>query len=261
MIDWLVALFENLTGGSLFTASLLAGLLVATTTSLGSLAVFFYAGKNPDMTISLAFASGVMLVASFTSLILPAIDLAGFPVVALGSTLGIITIYLTDRLIPHEHLVKGYEGPESGKRLLRKAWLIALAVIIHNLPEGLAVGTSIAYSIPVGIATAIAIGVQDIPEGLAVALPVSATRGKGYGVLIGVLSGLSETLTALVGALLFSLTSWLLPIGLSFAGGAMLYVTLKEAIPEIYREEEPPIKITLGFLAGFYLMLFLDSTL
>jgi ZIP family zinc transporter len=261
VVDWLVSLFESIIGGNLIMGSLLAGLFVAFTTSLGSLGVFFFRGKDLDMSLSLAFAAGVMLVASFTSLILPAISLSGFPTVALGIALGVIAIHLTDRLVPHEHLVKGYEGPPAGKKILKKAWLIALAVIIHNLPEGLAVGTSIAYSIPVGLATAIAIGLQDIPEGLAVALPVSASRGKRYGLLIGVLSGVSETITALLGTLMFTAASWLLPVGLSFAGGAMIYVTLKEAIPEIYREEEPPLKITLGFLAGFYLMLFLDSAL
>ncbi len=261
MLEWLASLFESLAGGSVLLASLYAGIFVAGTTSLGSLAVYLYGEKSPDLTLALAFASGVMLVASFTSLILPAIKLAGFALVALGIALGIIAIYLADRLVPHEHLLRGYEGPPSARKLLKKAWLIALAVIIHNLPEGLAVGTSIAYSIPVGLATAIAIGLQDIPEGLAVALPISAIKGKRQGFLMGVLSGLSETALAVLGALLFTLTPWLLPLGMSFSGGAMLYVTLKEAVPEVYREDEPPLKIMLGFLAGFYLMLFLDSAL
>ncbi|MEZ0346334.1 MAG: ZIP family metal transporter [Infirmifilum sp.] len=258
-MDWLVAQFVQITGDNLLLASLITGLFVAFTTSLGSLGVFFYRSKSPDMSLSLAFASGIMLVASFTSLIIPATRLAGFPLVATGIALGVVAIHLTDSLIPHEHLVRGYEGHPAGKRLLKKVWLIAMAIIIHNFPEGLAVGTSVAYSIPLGLATAIAIGIQDIPEGLAVSLPVSATSGKRMGVFIGVLSGLSETLMAVVGALLFSQTAWLLPLGMGFAGGAMLYVTLKEAIPEVYREEEPPLKITLGFLIGFYLMLFLDS--
>lgn len=259
MLEFLAASLESLTGGNTLVAALYAGLFVAATTSLGSTLIFFFKEGSLDLTLSLAFAAGVMLVASFTSLILPALNLAGFPPVALGTALGVLVIHLVDRLVPHEHLVRGYEGPPSAARLLRKAWLVALAVIIHNLPEGLAVGTSMAYSIPVGMATALAIGLQDVPEGLAVAMPVAASRGRRAGVLLGILSGFSETLTAVVGAALFTLAGWLLPLGLSFAGGAMLYVTLKEAVPEIYREDEPPLKITLGFLAGFYLMLFLDS--
>jgi len=261
VLDWLSTALASMSGGNVVLASLYAGLFVAATTSLGAAAVYLYREGSLDLTLALAFASGVMLVASFTSLILPAIELAGFPAVAVGTALGIVAIHLADKLIPHEHILRGYEGPESARGLLKKAWLIALAVIIHNLPEGLAVGTSIAYSLPVGIATAIAIGLQDIPEGLAVALPLAAIKGRRSGALLGVLSGVSEALLAVLGAALFSLTSWLLPLGLSFSGGAMLYVTLKEAIPEIYREDEPPLKITLGFLAGFYLMLFLDSAL
>jgi ZIP family zinc transporter len=262
-LSLLVKLVESLSGGSVLVASVLAGAFVAATTALGSLAALAVRSGNPRwLTVSMSFAAGVMLVASFTSLILPALDLSGsFPVVALGIIAGVVAIRLVDRFVPHEHLVRGYEGPEAGRRLLRKAWLIALAVIIHNFPEGLAVGTTCAYSIPLGVATALAIGIQDIPEGVAVALPIASTRGRVAGFLLGLLSGLSELMMAVAGAALFTVFSTLLPLGMGFAGGAMIYVVLKEVVPELYASGEQELRITGGLLAGFLVMLFLDSSL
>jgi ZIP family zinc transporter len=243
--------------------SLYLGLLAAATTSLGALPVAFSRSTTwRHLDVALAFSAGVMLVSSFTSLILPAIEISkSFLIVSLGILAGVVAIRLIDRFVPHEHLYAGYEGPAIGKKLLKKVWLLALAVIIHNLPEGLAIGVSTAYSIPVGIATGIAISIQDVPEGLAVALPASATGGVRKATVIAVLSGLSETLMAVLGAVLFTTFSILLPIGMGFAGGAMLYVTIKELVPEIYREEHSELKVTAGFIAGFLLMLYLDSAL
>jgi ZIP family zinc transporter len=148
------------------------------------------------------------------------------------------------------------------KEKLKKVWLLVFALIIHNLPEGLAVGTSLVYNLEVGLVTAIAIGIQDFPEGTVVSLPLAAIQRKSLGpVLIGVLSGLAEMVMVILGAVFFTAFSGILPYGLGLAGGAMLYVTVKEMIPEIYRGEKSETLVTLGFFAGFYVMLLLDSAL
>ncbi|AFK22378.1 hypothetical protein Py04_0778 [Pyrococcus sp. ST04] len=232
-------------------------------TSLGSLlAVFVKRVPSWGINFSLAFAAGIMLVASFTSLILPGIEHGGFVQVSIGILLGIILVYALDRYLPHEHLTKGYEGPARLREKLRRAWLLAIAMIIHNLPEGLAVGTSIAFSSKDGIITALAIGIQDFPEGTAVSLPLAAVEGKLLRpITLGIISGIAEMVMVILGYSLFSVFSGLLGYGMGIAGGAMLYVTIKELIPEIYREETEETIVTLGFLTGFYVMLFLDSTL
>ncbi|AIF68473.1 zinc/iron permease [Palaeococcus pacificus DY20341] len=250
--------------GNTMVVVLYAGLFVALMTSLGSLmALFAHQMPTWSIDISLSFAAGVMLVASFTSLILPAIESTGrFLPAGIGIFLGILLIYAVDTLIPHEHLVKGYEGPKEFKDKLRVVWLIVLAVIIHNLPEGLAVGTSIIYDVQTGLVTALAIGIQDFPEGLVVALPLAVLQKKRFQpIAIGVLSGVAEMVMALIGALFFGVFKWLLPYGLGLAGGAMLYVTIKEMIPEIYAKKKNETLITAGFFLGFYVMLFLDSML
>ncbi|KPU63985.1 Gufa protein [Thermococcus sp. EP1] len=254
----------NISGGNLIVVSFYAGLFVAIMTTLGSLLAIFY-NKLPDwgIDVSLSFAAGVMIVASFTSLILPAIEFTNsFTPAGIGILLGILLIYAIDRFIPHEHLVKGYEGPKELKDRLRVVWLIVLAVVIHNLPEGLAVGTSIVFDLRTGIITAIAIGIQDFPEGAVISLPLATLQKKRLQpILMGSLSGVAEMIMVLVGALFFTTFRSLLPYGLGLAGGAMLYVTVKEMIPEIYKREENELYVTLGFFIGFYVMLFLDSML
>lgn len=262
-IENLASYLLNLSGGSLIWVSFYAGLFVALMTSLGALVAIF-AKKIPEggVDFSLSFAAGVMIVASFTSLILPGIESAGFLPVGVGIALGVLLIYVVDRLLPHEHLVRGYEGPKGMKERLRKVWLLIFAMIIHNLPEGLAVGTSIVYDLKVGLVTAIAIGIQDFPEGTVVSLPLAVIQKRSLGpILLGVLSGVAEMVMVVLGAVFFTAFSGILPYGLGLAGGAMLYVTIKEMIPEIYGEEKNQTLVTLGFFAGFYVMLLLDSSL
>ena len=253
-----------LSGGSIMVVAFYAGLFVALMTTLGSLLAIF-SNKMPSWGVdfSLSFAAGVMIVASFTSLILPGITQSGrFSPVGIGILVGIVLIYLIDSFVPHEHLVKGYEGPEELKDKLRVVWLIVLAVIIHNLPEGLAVGTSIVFDLKTGLVTAIAIGIQDFPEGTVISLPLATIQKKKLQpILMGALSGVAEWVMVLVGAFFFSVFHGLLPYGLGLAGGAMLYVTVKEMIPEIYRHEKNELIVTAGFFLGFYVMLFLDSML
>ena len=260
LAEWIL----KVSNGDIMWVAFYAGLFVAVMTSLGALvAIFTKRLPESGVDFALSFAAGIMLVASFTSLILPAIESTGsFSPAGIGISLGILLIYAIDKLLPHEHLVKGYEGPKSMKDRLRKVWLLVIAVIIHNLPEGLAVGTSLVYSLEVGLVTAIAIGIQDFPEGTVVSLPLAAIQRKRLQpIAMGVLSGFAEMAMVLLGAYFFTLFSWLLPYGLGMAGGAMLYVTVKEMIPEIYRREESETLVTLGFFAGFYVMLFLDSML
>ncbi len=232
------------------------------TTTLGSvIAVIFKKFPDWSLDVSMAFSGGIMLVASFTSLILPSIYEGNVLVSCIGIILGFFIILAVERSIPHEHFWLGYEGPEKHKEKLKRVWLIAIALIIHNLPEGFAVGVSIVNNPHKGIATALAIGIQDIPEGLAVSLPLMMATGKvGTPLFVGFLSGFSEFITAIVGGWAFSLLKYLLPLGLSMAGGAMVYVTVKEVFPEVYKSERERL-ITCGFLAGFLVMLILDTLL
>lgn len=242
--------------------ALLAGMFVAFTTSLGSMLALF-AKKMPSwgIDLSLSFAAGVMLVASFTSLILPAIEISqSFLPTAIGIFLGILLMYFVETFIPHEHLIKGYEGPKELKDKMKTAWLLVLAMIIHNFPEGLAIGTALNFEIKTGLVTTLAIGIQDLPEGLVVSLPLATLQKKRFEpIFLGVLSGLVELIAVLLGAYFFKNFAYLLIYGLGLAGGAMLFVTIKEVIPEIYKHEKNELLVTFGFFLGFYTMLFLDS--
>ncbi len=218
--SWLL----SISGGSLIMVAVYAGVFVAVMTTLGALLAIF-ANRMPDwgVDVSLSFAAGVMIVASFTSLILPAIESTGtFTPAGIGILLGVILIYLIDRFIPpHEHLVKGYEGPKEFKEKLRVVWLIVLAVIIHNLPEGgMAVGTSLVYDLKTGLITAIAIGIQDFPEGTVVSLPLATLQKKRLmPIVMGALSGVAEMVMVILGAFLFTVFHSLLPTDLEWPAG------------------------------------------
>lgn len=200
-----------------------------------------------------------MLVASFTSLILPGIELGGFLPTALGTIFGFSVMTLIENLSPHEHVVKGREGALGGEKL-RKLTLIVIGVTIHNIPEGISVGISASYSWETGVPLALAIAIQDIPEGLVVTLPLMvATNNLMAPLLAGLGSGLIESLFAILGYFLMDVFEDLLSLGLGFGGGAMLYVTVKEVLPEIYSSKNREFAVTLSFLLGFLLMLFLDS--
>lgn len=258
LINWFLIISNN----NLIIIMLIAGLFLTLMTSLGALiAIFFKKIPSWGINLNLSFAAGIMLTASFTSLILPSIKITNsfFPT-AIGMFLGIMLILIIDRLIPHEHLIKGYEGPQELKAKFKLAWLLIFAMIVHNLPEGLAVGTSLVFDTKDGLITTIAIGIQDAPEGAVVALPLASLQQKRFmPIFLGILSGVAEFITVIIGALFFKEFFFLLPYGLSLAGGAMLYVTIKELIPEIYKGEDNELLITAGFFLGFYIMLYLDS--
>ena len=243
--------------------SLAAGLL----TAVGAVPVLF--GRVParqTRDMALGFAAGVMLAASFFSLIIPALDAAApdyatkaapAAIVCIGILLGMGAVaWLNDRL-PHEHFRTGREGPEA--LALRRVWLFIIAITIHNFPEGLAVGVGFgAHGLAGGLPLAIGIGLQNAPEGLAVAV---ALLGEGYGRWrawsIAGLTGLVEPLGGIIGAGIITLSQPLLPWGLAFAAGAMLYVISHEIIPETHRSGHQD-RATLGLAIGLVLMLFLD---
>jgi ZIP family zinc transporter len=245
-------------------SALVNGLIIAGFTGLGSM-VAFAGFKLPrwGLDFSMSFAAGVMLVACFTSLIIPGFERGFYFDVGVGIAVGVIVMVSMDLVIPHEHLATGYEGPEYMRRKLRKAILLALAVAIHNVPEGLAVGVSTVYSERLGFATALAIGLQDVPEGAAVALPLAilwSSRLKGF--ITGVLSGWVETVMALIGALVFTVAGGLLGLGMGFSAGAMMYIVVEEILPEVLHESSTYRKISAaGFFLGFYVMLYLDLLL
>jgi len=255
--DALIGLLEE---SPLPLRALLTGLIPAALTTLGSVPVLLGAKLSEEARdAGMGFAAGVMLVASFTSLLLPAIEMSGAWTAMASFLLGVGMIKLLDAALPHMHLVKGYEGPRHAGRPGRE-WLIALAMIVHNVPEGMAVGAAASRDVVDGLLLGLAIGLQDVPEGLAVALPLAAGSGRLIAFSVGALSGLSEAAAALIPPLIVEYTSLTLPLMLALAAGAMVYVVVHEVVPEIYGHEhdEPS---TLGFFAGFTTMLLLDTLL
>ena len=219
--------------------------------------------------MSLGFAAGVMLAASFFSLIIPALDAAearygaGATPAAIACAailLGMGAVALMNDLLPHEHFKTGREGPKAAS--LRRVWLFIIAITIHNFPEGLAVGVGFgAGDFDGGMPLAIGIGLQNAPEGLAVAISL---LGEGCGKVrawgIAALTGIVEPLGGLIGAGVITISQPLLPWGLAFAAGAMLYVISHEIIPETHRSGYQN-KATLGLSIGLVAMLFLDAWL
>ena len=211
--------------------------------------------KESIIDIGMGFSAGVMLVASFTSLLIPSLKLSSLPMAILGFIGGVLLIRVLDTLIPHVHFIR----IETIKA--RRAWLIALAMIIHNIPEGMAVGAMASYNVVDGLVLALAIGIQDVPEGMAVAIPL-LTIGYGASKALGiaVVSGIAELASALIPPLLITYINSLLPIMMALASGAMIYVVIHEIIPDIYGHEHNE-QSTLGFFIGFLTMLILDTIL
>ncbi|RUO80485.1 ZIP family metal transporter [Idiomarina tyrosinivorans] len=246
-----------------FLASSFTGLL----TVVGALPVFL--SKRPSIrseNLLLGFAAGVMLAASFFSLIIPAIDIATKrygdgvipPTIAvLGVLLGALFIAALDKNIPHEHFVGGPEGPKAKR--LSGIWLFIIAITIHNIPEGLAVGVTAGVGDREAIsAIAMGIGLQNIPEGLAVAVGlVSVGYSRARAVLIATLTGLVEPISGTFGGWFVSVAEPVLPWGLLVAAGAMIYVISHEIIPETHRRGHHS-SATGGLMVGLVVMLFLD---
>ena len=240
-----------------FSASLAAGLA----SGLGALpAVFMTRASDKLMDGLLGFAAGVMLAVTLFGLLIPAIDEGGIWVTMFGLAVGVAVLVFMDNFAPHPHFILGANDvPNSSPARLRRIRLLLLAITIHNLPEGFAVGVAFGTeNIDAGLILALGIGLQNLPEGLAVALPMvregySSRRGIGYATL----SGLVEPLAGLIGVSLVVLLTPLLPFALAFAAGAMLYVLVDEIIPESHRRGHDNAA-TMGTLAGFGLMLVLE---
>lgn len=254
----------------LVAAALQGGAMAAFATFLGTLPVLLsqqFSQRTFDLL--LGFGAGVMLAASFFSLITPGLAIAeaqGFGtsgaalVIGAGISLGGLLLFFIDKLVPHEHFVKGVEGWHAHH--LKRTWLFVWAITLHNFPEGLAIGVAFAGPDAVGAkALATGISIQDVPEGLVVA---AALRRVGYSrvtsVSLGAASGLIEPLAAVLGAAVIGLSTLLLPWGLAFAAGAMLYIISHEIIPESHRAGHETYA-TGGFMVGFILMMLLDTAL
>lgn len=219
--------------------------------------------------IMLGFAAGMMLAASAFSLILPGLDAArglvgdgpmAAAVVVLGLALGVLLMLGLDAFTPHEHDSTGPCGPEAER--ISRVWLFVLAITLHNLPEGMAIGVGFANGdMQVGIPLTSAIAIQDIPEGLAVAMALRATGLSPLrAALVAVASGLMEPLGALVGLGMSSGLALAYPVSLGLAAGAMIFVVSHEVIPETHRNgHQTPA--TVGLMAGFAVMMFLDTAL
>ncbi len=246
----------------------LGGLYTWGMTALGSATVFFFKSINRKLLSGmLGFASGVMLAASFWSLLAPAVELGGAWAAVGGFLLGGGFLYLADRLLPHLHSIPGAqpEGIHSG---WRRSVLLVLAITLHNIPEGLAFGVafgSAAADPSVGaaaLALTAGIGVQNFPEGAAVSIPL---RREGLGrfksFMYGQLSGVVEPIAAVLGALLAVSMTSILPWALAFAAGAMVFVVAEELIPEASASSEGGHHATIGVLLGFVVMMALDTLL
>jgi ZIP family zinc transporter len=236
--------------------------------------VFFVKGMNRAVLDGLlGFTGGVMVAASFWSLLAPGIEMSpgeGFTKVmpaAIGFGLGALFIFGLDKVLPHIHI--NFKESEGIKTPWHKTTLLVLAITLHNIPEGLAVGVlfgGVAAGIPEAsiagaVALAIGIGIQNFPEGIAVSMPLrrqGVSRFKSF--WYGQLSAVVEPVAAVIGAVAVSFFTPLLPYALSFAAGAMIFVVVEEVIPETQQDKYTDIA-TLGFILGFIVMMMLDVAL
>jgi ZIP family zinc transporter len=241
---------------------LIGGLVITFLNTLGALVVLFIpkvTDKFLDST--LGFAAGVMLTASFTSLIMPGIAYGGIWPVMMGIAIGVVFLDLADRYIPHAHFIMGKEGGATDR--IKAVWLFIIAITLHNMPEGLAVGVGFGSgNLNDAFTLMIAIGLQNIPEGLAVSISsLNAGLGKRfYASLVGIRAGLVEIPLAVLGAWAVVSMKVMLPYAMGFAAGAMLYVISDEIIPETHRKGHERAA-TMGLMLGAVVMLYLDVTL
>ena len=256
-----------------FTTAVLASALAGASTGLGAVPLFFFRSFPARVRDGfLGFSAGIMLAATAFSLIVPGLRVAattagevrGAFIMAGGILLGGLVLWLVDVLTPHEHAVMGMQHSKRIEaRRIRRVWLFVLAVTLHNFPEGLAVGAGYAAGDPGrGAALSLGIGIQNIPEGFAVAVSLLGLQGmtRARAGLIALGSGLVEPVGALVGAGVVTASLLLLPWGLGFAAGAMLFIISDEIIPETHANGNEKIA-TAGLFIGFVLMMILDVTL
>lgn len=250
--------------------ALLAFLTTSLATTVGAFPAIGLSKISPRFqNATTGFSAGVMLAATCFSLLLPALEIVNSPVsskfdtflIGIAFLFGAIFLKVLNHIIPHEHFGTGREGSERLKEI-KKIWLFVFAITLHNLPEGLAVGTGagsqspeLAYPIMLGIA------IQDAPEGFVVAVALLSIGYKIRSALfVAAFSGLVEGIAALLGYAATSQITEALPWALAFSAGAMLYVISEEIIPESHRKNNSELATT-GLMIGFALMMFLDTAL
>lgn len=258
-------------------SALLATIFTWLVTATGASLVFFFKSMHRGvLDAMLGFTGGVMVAASFWSLLNPAIemsermypDMIWMPA-AVGFFLGAMFIFVLDRFTPHLHINFGIEEKEGVKTKLHRTTLLILAITLHNIPEGLAVGVLFGAaalgmpdaSVAGAIALAIGIGIQNFPEGIAVAMPLrrhGVSRRKSF--WYGQLSAIVEPFAGVLGALAVIYIQPILPFALAFAAGAMIFVVVEEVIPETQRDKYTDVAV-LGFIGGFLVMMILDVAL
>ena len=270
MIDSIIQYFESIDP---ILGALYASLFTWVITAAGASLVFFFKGMNRALLDGmLGFTGGVMVAASFWSLLAPGIEMSageGFVKVipaAIGFALGALFIFGLDKILPHLHINFKESEKEGVKTPWHRTTLLVLAITLHNIPEGLAVGVlfgGVAAGLPeatIGgaVALAIGIGIQNFPEGLAVSMPM---RRQGVSKLksfwYGQLSAIVEPIAAVIGAVAVTFFTPMLPYALAFAAGAMIFVVVEEVIPETQRDKYTDIAV-LGFIGGFIVMMTLD---
>lgn len=272
MIEWI-------SGFSPVIQALIATLFTWGVTALGASLVFFFKKINRNLLNGmLGFAAGVMIAASFWSLLAPGIQMAEelgqtpWLTAAIGFLGGGAFLFIVDKLLPHLHSGFDTSEAEGIKTSWQRSVLLVLAITLHNIPEGLAVGVAfgaVAYGLPAAtiggaIALAIGIGLQNFPEGAAVSIPLrreGMSRGKSF--IYGQASGIVEPIAGVLGAVLVISMRPILPYALAFAAGAMIYVVVEELIPEC-QQKEGGIKTdiaTIGCMLGFTVMMILDVAL
>ncbi len=243
-------------------------------TALGAAFVFFFKTMNRALLDGmLGFTGGVMVAASYWSLLAPAIEMSegeGFVKVipaAVGFLIGAIFLFGLDKTLPHLHI--NFKESEGIKSPWQRTTLLVLAITLHNIPEGLAVGVlfgGVAAGIPEAsiagaVTLAIGIGIQNFPEGIAVAMPLrrmGVSRRKSF--MYGQASAIVEPIAGVLGAVAVTFFTPVLPYALAFAAGAMIYVVVEEVIPETQQDKNTDIA-TLGFIGGFIVMMSLDVAL
>ena len=269
-------MFQDFAGLHPVVQALLATLFTWGVTAAGAALVFFFQRENRRLLdIMLGFAAGVMIAASFWSLLAPAIEMGArgrfpswFPA-ATGFLLGALFLRLADRLLPHLHMLRGMDEAEGIHTSWRRTTLLVLAITLHNIPEGLAVGVAFGAAargaewttVATATALAIGIGIQNFPEGAAVSVPlaregVSKIKSFWYGQL----SGMVEPVAGVVGAAAVLTWEPILPYALAFAAGAMIFVVIEEVVPEAQQSGHADAA-TMGSILGFITMMTLDVAL
>lgn len=252
---------------SVFLTGSLASLLAGLGTGVGAVPIFLIRKLTPSWEVILiSLAAGLMLAAASFSLLLPGLDIAtirsgawaGAVIMALALMVGGVGFWLVHRWLPHEHFIKGREGGRA--TFVKRLWLFIIAITLHNLPEGLAVGAGFGAPDPgSGLALAIGIGLQNMPEGLVVAVALVALGYRaGMAFLVATLTGLVEPLGGVIAAGTVAYMDVLLPWVLGIAAGAMLFVVGGEMIPETHRHGHET-RATFGLLGGFAIMIVLSA--